>query len=263
MGRKKDEKKQRKRLEKGGAQSEAEFLAAYDPSRFERPSLTVDVVLLSAQDGALSTLLLRRDEHPDKGRWSLPGGFVQMAESLDDAAARVLAQKTGLSSVFLEQLYTFGAPRRDPRTRVVTVAYYALVDRRRFDAARGARDGAEVRVARVDVGWEGETGGPVDLIAGDERLATAFDHADIVGMAVKRIRGKLDYTPIGFQLLPPTFTLLELQRVHKTVLGRPLNKDSFRRRMLASGDLSATGEAQKDVDHRPAELYRLARRSAV
>src|SRR5437762_9492668 len=141
MGRKKDEKKQRKRAEKEKAaarsEGEAEFLAAYDPSRFERPSLTVDVVLLSAQEGALSTLLLRRDEHPDKGRWALPGGFVQMTESLDDAAARVLAQKTGLASVFLEQLYTFGAPRRDPRTRVVTVAYYALVDRRRFDAAKG------------------------------------------------------------------------------------------------------------------------------
>src|SRR5205814_8465014 len=179
MGRKKTEKKQRTR-EKAAARTEAEFLASYDPSQFERPSLTVDVVLLSAHDGALSTLLLRRDEHPDKGRWSLPGGFVQMTESLDDAAARVLAQKTGLASVFLEQLYTFGAPRRDPRTRVVTVAYYALVDRRRFDAAKGARDGAEVRVARVDVGWEGETGGPVDLVAvaGEAPLAMAFDHAD-------------------------------------------------------------------------------------
>jgi 8-oxo-dGTP diphosphatase len=163
--------------------------------------------------------------------------------------------------VFLEQLYTFGAPRRDPRTRVISVAYYALVDRARFDALRAAGD---VRVARLSVPWEGETGGPVAAMDADgSALALAFDHAEILGMAVKRLRGKLDYTPIGFQLLPERFTLLELQRVHETVLGRPLNKDSFRRRMLASGLLEATGEAQKDVDHRPAELYRFVKRSAT
>jgi 8-oxo-dGTP diphosphatase len=264
MGRKKKERREQETKAREGAASEAEFLAGYDPSAFERPSLTVDVVLLSAHDGALFTLVLRREEHPHKGRWALPGGFVRMTESLDAAAARVLAQKGGLKEVFLEQLYTFGAPERDPRTRVVTVGYVALVDRRRFDAATSRTSGEKLGVARVDVGWAGETGGPVDLIGTDgARLATAFDHADVVGMAVKRLRGKLDYTPIGFQLLPERFTLLELQRVHETVLGRPLNKDSFRRRMLASGDLSATGEAQKDVEHRPAELYRFARRSAV
>jgi 8-oxo-dGTP diphosphatase len=164
--------------------------------------------------------------------------------------------------VFLEQLYTFGAPRRDPRTRVIAVAYYALVDRGRFAAAR-TRGGA-VATARIVVPWEGETGGPVELVGPDGgTLALAFDHAEILGMAVKRLRGKLDYTPVGFQLLPSLFTLLELQRVHETVLARPLNKDSFRRRMLASGLLEATGETQKDVDHRPAELYRFSRRSAV
>jgi 8-oxo-dGTP diphosphatase len=242
-----------------GADTESAFLAAYDVSQFERPSVTVDVALLSAFEGALYTLVLRRAEHPSRGRWALPGGFVQMAESLDAAAARVLAAKAGLSRVFLEQLYTFGDPRRDPRTRVISVGYYALVDRRRFAAARG-----ELTVARVVVPWEGETGGPVEIIDEEAHpLPTAFDHADILGMAVRRVRGKLDYTPIGFQLLPETFTLLDLQRVHETVLSRPLNKDSFRRRMLASGQLEATGEAQKDVDHRPAELYRFARRSAV
>jgi 8-oxo-dGTP diphosphatase len=185
-----------------------------------------------------------------------------MDESLDAAAARVLAAKTGLAGVFLEQLYTFGEPGRDPRTRVVTVAYFALVDFARFDEA--ARRDRDVGVGRVVVPWEGETGGAVELAAADGTpLPLAFDHAEILGTAVKRLRGRLDYTPIGFQLLADAFTLLELQRVHETVLGRPVNKDSFRRRMLASGQLEATGRSQRDVDHRPAELYRFARRSAV
>jgi 8-oxo-dGTP diphosphatase len=244
-----------------GGNEEAAFLAAYDVAQFERPSLTVDVVLLSAFAGNLYTLLVRRADHPHKGRWALPGGFVQMKESLEAAAQRVLAAKAGLSRVYLEQLYTFGDPGRDPRTRVVTVAYCALVDRRRFDSAQSKGD---LGVARVRVPWEGETGGAADLYGPDgARLSAAFDHAQIVGMAIKRLRGKLEYTPIGFQLLDSEFTLLELQRVHETVLGRPVNKDSFRRRMLASGDLEATGVAQRDVDHRPAELYRFAKRSAV
>jgi 8-oxo-dGTP diphosphatase len=219
----------------------------------------VDVALLTAAEGALHTLVVRRTEHPARGRWALPGGFVGLDEPLDASAARVLAQKTGLRGVFLEQLYTFGDPGRDPRTRVVSVAYYALVDAARLAAA--GREG--VARGRLEVPWEGETGGPVELAGEGAPLPLAFDHADILGMAVKRLRGKLDYTPIGFQLLPGAFTLLDLQRVHETVLGRPLNKDSFRRRMLASGQLEATGESQKDVDHRPAELYRFARRSAV
>lgn len=238
---------------------DARFLAGYDPTQFERPSVTVDVALLTVADGALRTLLLERNEPPQRGRFALPGGFVRMDESLDRAAARVLHDKTGISHVFLEQLYTFGAPKRDPRMRIITVAYYALVDRERI--AEATKD---VRVTRLVVPWAGETGGPVEAV--DERaapVALAFDHADILGMAVKRVRGKLDYTPIGFQLLPDRFTLLDLMRVHETILGHPLNKDSFRRRMLASGLLEATGEQEQAVDHRPAELYRFVRRSAV
>jgi 8-oxo-dGTP diphosphatase len=174
----------------------------------------------------------------------------------------VLARKCGLSDVFLEQLYTFGDPGRDPRTRVISVAHIALVDRSHLLEASAGTDA--LLHARLDVPWEGETGGPVEARRADGTpLPLAFDHADILGMAVKRIRGKLDYAPIGFQLLPPRFTLLELQRVHETILARPLNKDSFRRRMLASGQLEATGESQQDVDHRPAELYRFTRRSAI
>ncbi len=246
--------------EPAGDPSEEECLAAYDPSEYERPSLSVDVALISVVGDALETVLVKRAHHPHRGRFALPGGFVGMDESLDEAAERVLADKAGVSGVFLEQLYTFGAPHRDPRTRVVSVAYYALVDGRRFASIAGARSIS----ARLQVPWEGETGGPVEAIDAEGKpLSLAFDHADILGMAVKRIRGKLDYTPIGFQLLPARFTLRQLQVVHEVVLGRPLNKDSFRRRMLASGQLEATGERQTDVDHRPAELYRFARRSAV
>lgn len=226
------------------------------------PAVTVDVVLISAAEGALRTLLVRRAAPPAKGAFALPGGFVGAAEPLEDAAARVLREKAGLAGVFLEQLYTFGAPRRDPRGRVITVAHYALCDFARFAASRAGAAGTIA--AGIVVPWEGETGGPVELRDEAGRpVALALDHAEIVGMAVKRLRGKLDYAPIGFQLLPPSFTLLELQRVHETILGRPLNKDSFRRRMLASGQLEATGERQEDVEHRPAERYRFARRSAT
>ena len=242
--------------------NERAFLDGYDPSAFEHPSVTVDVALLTTCEGDLFTLLVRRAEPPHKGRWSLPGGFVGMAEPLDTAAARVLKDKAGTGRVFLEQLYTFGDPDRDPRTRVITVAYYALIARERFPV--DAATGEDRRLARIVVPWEGETGGPVVVeLEPGAAVDLAFDHADILGMAVKRIRGKLDYTPIGFQLLPDTFTLRQLQDVHETILARPVNKDSFRRRMLASGLLEATGERQRDVEHRPAELYRFAKRSAV
>jgi 8-oxo-dGTP diphosphatase len=241
---------------------EARFLAEYDPDAYERLSVAVDIALISAFDGDLYTLLSRRREHPFKDRWALPGGFVRPDESLEQAAARLLAAKGGLQQVFLEQLYTFGGPDRDPRTRVVSVAYYALVEEARFVDA--AARGEDVLTPRIRVPWEGESGGSVQAIGKDGRpLALAFDHADILGMAVKRLRGKLDYAPIGFQMLGETFTLLELQRIHETVLGRSVNKDSFRRRMLASGLLKATGRAQTGVGHRPAELYKFARKSAI
>ncbi len=243
-------------------ESEAAFLSRYDPAEFEHPSVAVDVALLTVRGDRLSTLLVRRSEHPHRGRFGLPGGFVGMSESLDAAARRALKLKVGLTKLFTEQLYTFGDPSRDPRTRVISVTYIALVEPERFAETPALSEG--VTVAELDVPWEGETGGPVGAIGADgKQLALAFDHDDILGMAVKRVRGKLGYTPIGFQLLPETFTLLELQTVHEAVLGRSLNKDSFRRKTLASGQLEATGERQADVGHRPAELYRFVRRSAV
>lgn len=230
---------------------------------FEHPYLTVDVALVTAQAGALSALLVRRSANPFKGAWAVPGGFVRLEESLDDAADRVLHDKADIGKVYLEQLYTFGAVDRDPRRRVVTVAYYALVPADRL-AAAGLPAGEEGSLSRLYVPWEGETGGPVEALddAGTPRNL-AFDHDEILGMAVKRLRGKLNYAPVGFQLLPETFSLLDLQRIHQTILGRPLNKDSFRRRMLASNQLVATGERAHGVGFRPPELYRFVHRSAV
>jgi 8-oxo-dGTP diphosphatase len=234
--------------------SEAAYLASYDPAAFPKPSVTVDVVLIGIQAESLRTLLVRRTDHPAMGRWALPGGFVRMDESLDAAAARVLAEKGGIEGVFLEQLYTFGQPDRDPRTRVISVAYYALVERALLDHAP-AGEGARLHTVRVP--WSGEMGGSVDLLddIGDDADA-AFDHLEIVGMAIKRLRGKLNYAPVGYALLPPEFTLLQLQRVHEIILGTRVNKDSFRRRMLASGELEQTGALQDGVDYRPAALYR-------
>ena len=239
---------------------ERDYLARYDAAAFERPSVAVDVAILSVGDEGLQAALVERREHPFKGQWALPGGFVQMNESLDRAAKRVLDQKAGLPDVFLEQLYTFGNPGRDPRTRVISVAYYALVDSARLTP----RADADLNLARIEVPWEGETGGAVQARAlGGRAMRLAFDHAGILGTAVKRIRGKLDYTPIGFQLLAETFTLRQLQTVHEMILGRAVNKDSFRRRMLASGHLEAIGERESDVEHRPAGLYRFTTRSAI
>jgi len=251
---------------------ERAFLAEYDATAYERPSLTVDVVLFTVRDGALSTLFAKRLAHPYRGMFALPGGFVGIREGLDEAAERVLAQKCALKGVFLEQLFTFGAPDRDPRTRVVTVVYVALVDAERFERAAkalaaGGDPARELLIANVRAA---ASRGKVHHVrkvdvedAHGKRVAIAFDHEAIVAMALTRLRGKLDYAPIGYPLLPERFTLLDLQRIHESVLGRSLNKDSFRRRMLASGDLAPLGQQQTDVVHRPAELYRFVRRSAV
>jgi 8-oxo-dGTP diphosphatase len=246
------------------ASDEVSFLATYDASRFPRPSVAVDVVLLTVDDGAIWALLGRRDDHPARGRWALPGSFLRIDESLDAAAVRVLRSKAGLSDVFTEQLYTFGSPDRDPRTRVLSVAYYALVEPATLERGVAARPDRDLVLARLDMPWAGQIGGPVAALDEDGRpLELAFDHADILGMAVKRIRGKLDYAPIGFELLPAAFSLRDLRLVHESILGRALNKDSFRRRMLDRGLVVPTGERAAGVGHRPPELYRFSDRPAT
>mgnify|MGYP003577182216 CR=1 FL=1 len=210
----------------------------YDPAAFPPLAVTVDLVLMTVQDGHLTALLQRRSEEPHRGEWALPGGFVGAAEGLDDAAQRILADKAGLTSGWLEQHYSFGDPGPDPRMRVVTIAYFALLPEDRLSAAIAGR--ADLMLA------------PLGALPG-----LAFDHRSIVDHAAERLRGKVDYVPIAFALLPSRFTLRALQQVHEAILGTPLNKPAFRRRMLDTGWIEGTGEREEGGAFRPAELYRV------
>ncbi|WP_137114060.1 NUDIX domain-containing protein [Mesorhizobium sp. GR13] len=235
--------------------TETQFLQAYYPADYERPSVAIDLVLMSVVDGAPAVLLIRRTEQPAKDKWALPGGFVGMDESLDDAAHRVLREKARMDDAYVEQIYTFGAVDRDPRMRIISVAYFALLPADRYAAALKNSAG-DLTLARVAVDWPGETGGPVAAVGEDGPLPLAFDHADMLGLAMLRLRGKLDYSPVGFALLPERFTLRQLQDVHEAILGVQLNKPAFRRRMLDRRWLEATGERETGASFRPAELYR-------
>lgn len=203
-----------------------------------RPALTVDAVVFGFDEGDLKLLLIRRGMKPFAGRWALPGGFVRVDESLDAAARRELREETGLGRVYLEQLYTFGEPARDPRERVVTVAYYALVKLgdHRVRAATDARDAA----------WFSVCGVP----------PLAFDHRAIVDVALRRLKGKVRYGPVGFELLPAKFTLTQLQHLYEAVLEVTLDKRNFRKKILGMGLLVETDEIERDVAHRAARLYR-------
>jgi ADP-ribose pyrophosphatase YjhB (NUDIX family) len=205
---------------------------------FARPALTVDVVVFALDDEDLQVMLIRRGLAPFAGQWALPGGFVRVEETLDEAASRELQEESGLEGIFLEQLYTFGAVDRDPRERVVTVAYYALVNL--------AGHSVQASTDAVSAAWF-----PVG-----ELPELAFDHARIVAAALSRLRGKLRYQPIGFELLPAKFTLSQLQRLYEIVLERPLDTRNFRKKILGMGLLIDLEETQKDVAHRAAQLYR-------
>jgi 8-oxo-dGTP diphosphatase len=237
---------------------EQAFLSAYDAGRYPRPSVAVDVVLLTVAGDELKTLLVRRNVKPQLGLWALPGTFLGIDESPDAAAARALAGKAGIADVFTEQLYTFGSPGRDPRTRVLSIAYYALVEPARLEAAVTARGDGDLVLATLTVDANGHVRSVQARDEAGRPLSLAFDHAAILATAVERIRGKLDYAPIGFELLPETFSLLALRRVHEAILGRPLNKDSFRRTVFDRGLVEATGTFATGLGHRPPELYRFA-----
>ena len=217
-----------------------ETAANYDPSRYERPSVTVDIVILTVRDGKLVVLLIRRKRWPFEGMWAIPGGFVNPDESLEEAATRELQEETGVRDVYLEQLYTFGDPGRDPRTRVITVVYYALIraDRLNVQAADDAED--------------------ADWFHLHDLPNLAFDHRKILDYTLQRLRGKLEYTTIGFQLLAEEFTLSELQEVYEAILNRKLDKRNFRRKILQTGILEPTDDLRRDGQHRPARLYRFS-----
>jgi 8-oxo-dGTP diphosphatase len=204
--------------------------------QYPRAALTVDCVVFGFDGLGLEVLLIRRGLPPFRGRWALPGGFVRLDETLEEAARRELEEETGLRGVFLEQLQTFGGVKRDPRERVVSVAYFALV---KPAAVTAATDAAEAKWFPV-----------CDL------PSLAFDHADILAAALTRLRGKLTYQPIGFELLPPKFTLTQLQRLYEAVLGQSLDKRNFRKKALSYDLLIPLQEKHQEGPHRPAQLYR-------
>ena len=206
---------------------------------YPRPSVTVDIVVFGYDGGRqLKLLLIERGGEPFRGSWALPGGFVDMDEDLETAALRELEEETGVKDLFVEQLYTYGAVDRDPRGRVISVAYFSLVNLQDHPAV-AASDATRAE-------WF-----PLD-----ELPDLAFDHSKIITMANQRLAAKVRYQPIGFELLPTVFTLGQLQQLYETVLNvEEFNKRNFRTRILKTGILEEVGR-QQNVAHRPAVLYK-------
>lgn len=209
----------------------------YDISKYDRPSVTVDVIIFTIQNNQLHTLLIQRKVWPFENHWALPGGFVKMAESLEDAAKRELREEAGIENVYLEQLYTFGEPARDPRTRVITVAYFALIPSKNVVLAP-ATDAADAQ-------WF-----PIQDLP-----SLAFDHGEIIQYALERLKSKINYTTIASSLLPDEFTLTQLQNVYEVILGQKLDKRNFRKKILSLDLVEDTKKIDKGNPHRPARLF--------
>lgn len=205
---------------------------------YPHPAVSVDIVVFTATEGMLNVLLIERDEWPYAGCWALPGGFVEIDESLKRAALRELREETGVRAGFLEQLGAFGRPDRDPRERVITIAYVALLPTERIRL----RPGSDARAAR--------------LFSADALPELAFDHGKILNRARARLRAELDERRIARELMPPTFTLSELQRVAQSVSGGTLDKRNFRKKVKSLGIVEATGRKTREGSQRPAMLYR-------
>ena len=210
---------------------------------YARPALTTDCVVFGLDDDDLKVLLIKRGLAPFKGKWALPGGFVRVGEDLEASARRELEEETGLKKVFLEQLYSFGQPKRDPREHIVTVSYYALVNLSEHPPT--ADTDAD------EAAW----------FPFDDLPKLAFDHSEILTTARERLRSKLRHSPIGFELLPKKFTLTQLQSLYERILDRPLDKRNFRKKLLKLEILSETDEIEQDVAHRAARLYRFDRKA--
>jgi len=205
--------------------------------------LTVDIVIFTIRDNELKVLLIKRKYPPYKGTWAIPGGFVENKEDLEAAARRELQEETNVKDVYLEQLYSFGEPKRDPRGRVVTVAYFALID------SKSVKLKAETDVS--DAQW----------FSAYDLPSVGFDHDVILDYAMKRLRYKLEYTTIGFELLSKKFTLNDVQNLYEVILNKKLDKRNFRKKLLSLKILNALKETQMKGVHRPAQLYTLKKKS--
>ena len=201
--------------------------------------ITTDVVIFTIKYNKLQVLLVKRANEPFKGRWAIPGGFIRLSENLDNAALRILKEKTNVDNIYLEQLYTFGDPLRYPSSRVITCAYFALIRsddiKLSFDTSQGI----------TEVQWHEVYNLPT----------LAFDHKEIIEYSIKRMRERLEFCPIAFQLLPEKFTLTELQKSYELILDMKLDKRNFRKKVLTGSVLKELNEYTKLGSKRPARLY--------
>lgn len=196
--------------------------------------ITVDTVILTLKDNSLKVLLVKRENEPFKGKWAIPGGYVKMSENLDEAAMRVLKEKTNVDNIYLEQLYTFGDPLRHPTSRVITCAYFALIRAEDVDV-----------IADDNVGWHKV----------EDLPALAFDHKEIIQYSLKRTRERLELCPVAYQLLNEKFTLTEMQKAYELIMGKTLDKRNFRKKVIQTEGLIELGEFSKSTSKRPARLY--------
>jgi 8-oxo-dGTP diphosphatase len=217
----------------------------YDVNQFERPSVAVDVLIFSIISEKLNILLVKRAAWPCKGQWAIPGGFIKMDESLEEAAMRKLKEETGVKDVYLEQLYSFGDPKRDPRTRVIAVSYYALISARKIKPIPAG----EIEDTKFF---------PVSSLP-----SLAFDHKEIIKFGIERLKNKISYSNIVFGLLPSKFRFSTLQKIYEILLGHELDKRNFRKKIMSFGLLKATGEKEIDGAHRPAMLYQFKNKEVV
>jgi len=206
--------------------------------KFEKPSVTVDIVIFTIQDKNLKVLLVKRDIEPFKGKWAIPGGFVKMNESLEEAAKRELQEETGVKNVYLEQLYTFGDPKRDPRGRVITVSYMALAgsDNIKLKPTTDVSDAQWFSINKLPT--------------------VAFDHKKILDYAIQRLKWKFEYTTVAFSLLPKEFTISQVQKIYELVFDKKFDKRNFAKKLLSLNILNEEG-IKKDVSHRPPMTYSL------
>lgn len=212
---------------------------------YPKPSVTVDILLFTVVENDLKILLIKRNIAPFKGSWALPGGFVRINESLEDAALRELKEEGNVDNVYLEQLFTFGDPRRDPRSRVITVTYLALADSSSWDV----RSGGDAREA--------------SLYSVSKLPTLAFDHRKIIDYGIERLRAKIGYSNIAMGLLGEEFTLTDLQKKHEVILGIPLDKRNFRKKILSTGVVVPTGKLSDGGAHRPAAFYRFKSKKLI